>query len=614
MPKDNYIELYNWEWSELLHPLEREFFCIRRGGQWKRKDGHTAGKGLFFHYKKAVEIIWPEFIQHRWFDTILEAYLAHEWIGIAGPKNSSKTGSIAVILLTDYYCFSSNTTIILSSTTMEGLDNRVFGEVKMRHRAAKRCVEWLPGHLIEGRRRIVTDAHDEFSEGRDFRCGVIGIPIRRGDKNAMENIVGIKNKRKRWFIDEGQTLPSAALDGTANFMEPGADCKFISAGNPSDIMDAHGKLCEPDSSIGGWDGGIDQSGKTKTWKTRFDNGICVQLPGSDSPNMDVGPNEPVPFPFLMTREQMEKDGRSWGKTDWHYMMFDEGRWPRGLASNRVITRQMCIAGHAMDEPKWQGPTRTKIGCMDAGFGGDRCVFQEIHFGQELWQPEHPGMVNISGLTSQEPTVDDSRQIIALIDTQIVPIVGSEVKGAEDQIVLWSKKECERRGILPQNFFYEAGMRTSLVQKFPQLWSDKPVSIDFGGKPSESNVSSEIKVSCRDYYFNFVTELWYSVRLVIECQQLRRLDEDTMNEGCMREYKRVGSNKIQIETKKEFKEKCGFSPDRFDALAVGIEGAKMRGFVIRRQKAAVNEDEDEHWKLVFEEKAGKWWKAGQLSYT
>lgn len=605
------IEKYNWLWGSLQTPLWIEMQCIERGGKWKRNDGQTAGMGLFFHYKQFIKLVWPDFVQHRWFDIILESYLKHEWICIAGPKNASKTGSLTVILLTDYYCQPSRTSIILSSTTMEGLDNRVFGEVKMRHRAARRSFDWLPGHLIEGRRRIVTASQDEFTEGRDFRNGVICIPIRRGDKNAMENIVGIKNKRKRWMIDELQTLPASALDGTANFQEPGADCKFIGAGNPSDIMDAHGKLGEPDSSLGGWDSGIDQTGKTKTWKTKFANGICIQLPGSDSPNMDVGLDVPVPYPFLMTREQMEKDGHTWGKTDWHFTMFNEGRWPRGQAASRVITKQMCVNGHALKGAIWQGPQRTKIACMDAGFGGDRCAFHELHFGFEQWQPEHPGQVNIVGLTSQEPHLNDGRQIIALIDTQIVPIEGSEVKGAEDQIVLWSKRECEKRGIPPANFFYEAGMRTSLVQKFTQLWSDKPVSIDFGGKPSDTKVSADIDMNCRDYYFNFVTELWYSVRLVIECEQFRQLTEETMQEGCMREYMRVGGNKIQVETKKDFKDKCGFSPDLFDALVVGVEGAKRRGFSIRRQRAAIEDEANDQWKRNLEEKSRKYWKQGQL---
>lgn len=595
-------------------PLSVEMTCIQKGGVWKREDGETAGKGLLYHYTNFIEICWPEFKQHRWFDLILQKYLTHEWIGIAGPKDASKTGSLTVILLSDYYCFPTSTSIILSSTTMKALKNRVFGEFTMRHRAARNRFNWLPGHMIESECRIVTDERDECVDGRDVRNGVIGIPVKEGGKNALDHIVGIKNKRKRWMIDELQTLPSAALDGTANFMQNNSDCKVMGPGNPSDIMDAHGKLCQPHDTIGGWDSNIDQDGGTKCWRTTFDNGVCIQLPGSDSPNMDVGPNDPVPFPFLMTRERMEKDARTWGKSDWHFQMFNEGRWPRGQGANRVITRQMCVNGRALQEPVWAGATKTRIGFSDAGFGGDRCVFGELHFGYEAWKPPHPGSINADGIISQVPATNDGRQIIALVNMEIVPIQGSDVKGAEDQIVIWWKRKCEQRGIAPENFFYEPGMRTSLVQKMTQLWSSKTVAIDFGGKPSEGTVSAEIQTSCRDYYFNFVTELWYSVRLIIESEQLRGLDEETMREGCMREYKRGGGNKIQIETKVDFKEKAGFSPDRFDAFCTGVEGAKRRGFSIRRLNAPSAEEEDQRWKRDLEKKSDAFHAAGELMFS
>jgi hypothetical protein len=615
MTMRKFISHYGWGFDLNTHPLEVEFECIRRGGKWQKKSGNWCGEGLFFHYKAAIGLLWPQFKQHRWFETMLEAWIGHEWIGVAGPKDASKSGTMAVIHLADYYAFPNNTTTILSSTTKEALKNRIWAEVSMRHREAKEKFEWLPGYIIEGDLRLVTDIKKSNVDIRDMRNGMVGIPIKRGDiQAAMSLIIGIKNKRKRWVCDEAQTLPPAALDATANFFQNDSDCKVIGLGNPSDIMDAHGKLCEPHSSLGGWQGGIDQQGKTKTWRTRFENGVCVQLPGSDSPNMDVPIGVTPPFPFLMTRERMEKDAETWTRTDWHYMMFNEGRWPRGQAANRVITRQMCLLGHAMDAPTWANTNITKIGCMDAGFGGDRCVFHELWFGRELWKPKNIGEVNASNLISQTPPEDENRQIIALVDTQIIPIEGSDVKGAEDQIVEWCRRECVRRGIAADNFFYEPGMRTSLVQKFSQLWSSKPVSIDFGGKPSDAQVSSDIPVNCREYYFNFVTELWYTVRLVIESQQFRGLTETTMDEACMREFKRGGGNKIQIETKKEYKQKTGFSPDNFDALVCGIYGAIKHGFSIKRQKAFDSEEVDESWKRELEQRAKDYRKRGRLQYA
>jgi hypothetical protein len=604
------IVYYNWRWPANIHPLELEFECIKKGGAWKRQDGQTAGMGLFYHYKKAISIWCPEFYQHRWFDALLQGYLPHEWIGIAGPKDSGKTSGLAVILLTDYWAFPTCTSIILSSNTMKSLKNRVFGEITMRFRAARRRIPWLPGHMIEGDCRIVTDEHDECVDGRDVRNGFIGIPVKAGDKKSMEDIMGIKNKRKRWMIDELQTLPAAALDGTANFMQNDADCKVIGPGNPSNISDAHGKLCQPHQSLGGWESGIDQKGKTTTWRTTFANGICIQFPGFDSPNFDIPEDQPVPFPMIMTRAQMVKDAETWGKTDWHFAMFNLGQWPRGMASNRVITRLMCINAHALDEARWAGPQSTTIVVCDAGFGGDRCVVHEMRFGRELWRPSNAGEVNASTLISQTPPEDETREVLERVATHIIPIEGNDVKEAENQIVDWCRDYCGQRRIPPDHFGYEPGMRTSLVQKMSDNWSPKCQVVDFGGKPSEGDVSYDIKVPCREYYFNFNTELWYSWRLVIECQQFRGLDAETMDEACMREYMKVGGNKIKLETKEDFKKKVGFSPDRADGIVVGVELAKRLGFVIKRQKPRDDEDGD-GWMREFAEKAKKHWSSGRL---
>jgi hypothetical protein len=602
---------YGMMWWRGYPAAKRHRDCIVRGGRWKRSDGEWAGEGNFFHYKGLIKEIWSEFDQHRWFDIILKSWLENELIGIAGPKDSGKSGSLAVIHLADYYCFPAITAVVVSSTSRESLENRIFGEVVMRHKAARRKHDWLPGHLIQGRLRIVTDTKDEIEEGRDFRSGWMGIPVKQGDiKRAYELIIGIKNKRKRWILEECQTLPPAALDGTANFFQTGSETKVSGTGNPSDIMDAHGKLCEPHQSLGGWDSNIDAFGKTQTWRTQLD-GICVHLPGSDSPNMDVGPDDPIPFPYLMTREQMEKDARRWTKTDWHYRMFDEGRWPRGEGSSRVITRPMCVNGGALTKAVWATNIRTRLLCMDAGFGGDRCICHELWFGNELPTTAVPAGSDVT--VSQIPFSTDTRQIIALVQTLTVPIEGTDVMSAEDQIVIWLKKQSELRGIPPQNIFVEPGMRTAFVQKIGDRFSSKVQMVDFGGKPSEEMVSSDIQIPCREYYLNKVTELWYSTRLVIDSGQFRQLDEETMREGCMREYtKSNAGNRIQVETKAEFKEKSGFSPDRFDALVTGIEGAKRLGFRIKRQRPEPTDDDaDDYWKRKIEEKARKYWRTGQL---
>jgi len=127
-------------------------------------------------------------------------------------------------------------------------------------------------------------------------------------------------------------------------------------------------------------------------------GVCIQLPGSDSPNLlgQLG----IP---LITQEQIDYDIKFYGKDSIQYTMMDEGRMPRGLGNKRIITRQFCLKHGAMEEPIWLNNTRTRIGCLDAayrGVGGDRCVFMELQFGKN----------------------SEGKNIIALVDSMVIPII------------------------------------------------------------------------------------------------------------------------------------------------------------------------------------------------
>lgn len=376
-------------------------------------------------------------------------------------------------------------------------------------------------------------------------------------------------------------MPRAFLDAASNLSKC-EDFKLIGLGNPNETTNAHGVLCEPAVELGGWEGGVDQQPGTKTWKTRFPNGICIQLPGSDSPNMQAAEGEPPPFPFLITREQMRDDAQIWGVDDWHFTMMNEAKMPRGQGARRVLTRQTCLKFGAFGEPNWRDTRRTKIAFLDAayrGVGGDRCVFGEMQFGLECEEPS--GDIEFTNIIRQNGDATKGRQIIALIDLVTIPITSEQgADSAEDQIVKFVSEQCEARGIPPENFFYDAGMRTSLVTSFARLWQIGN-SIDFGGKPSEANVSTEIQKSCRDYYSKFVTELWFSVRMSVESAQFRGITEEAVTEFSQREWKMVSGNRIEIESKAEMKLKCGRSPDLADAIAVGLFGARQRGFQITK---------------------------------
>lgn len=545
----------------------------------------------------------------------------HYFANGAIHHNSSKTCSMALFHLVDYYAFPSCTTTLLCSTNYERLEDRIWGEIKKWHKVAKKRYSWLPGNLIEGKRRLVTDHRSEANEGRDFRNGMVAVPCKPGGQyTGLGDFIGIKNKRVRLCGDELQQLPAAFIDALPN-LSKNADFRATGMGNPKETTDALGRICEPSAANGGWDSGIDQTPRTKHWETRWPNGVCIQLCGSDSPNTDVDPIEPVPFPFLITRKQMEDDAKLWGRDDWHFTMFNEGRMPRGQGSRRVITRSLCERNGAFKQPTWQGTPLIEIGCLDAAYravGGDRCVYAHLRFGEENADPMVQAISaarSIEGLIDQSAVVVKGRHILQLVEMKIIPITANAFGSGEpeDQITKFVAAENKARGIKPENFFYDSGMRASLVQCFSRTYSTAVNAIDCGGKPTERKVSDAIDVKCVDYYSKLITEIWWSVRLIVEAGQFRGMTDEVLNDGCAREYKLVSGNKIEVETKEEMKKKTGRSPDLFDCLAIGVEGARRLGFRIARMRAQDDALIDNAWKTQLRLQASKFAKIGQLTY-
>lgn len=610
--------LYNLWWGPHVHPANIEMDMCRHGGQWKKKDGELAGEGLFFHFKKLQQLLWPEMVWHRWRDLQTECFLKYTYVGEMGCAAAGKSQTASANFLTDWYLWPWCTTVLISSTDLQSLDLRAWGMIKKLHRAAKDNCDWIPGHLIEGRRVIINSTKDEAADGREFKNGLIAVPCKKGSQwTGLQSYAGIHNKRVRLLGDELALMPRAFLDSTSNLSKC-EDFKMVGIGNPNETTNAHGALCEPSIELGGWEGGIDQTPKTKTWPTKWPNGICVQLPGDDSPNMDYPEGQPPPFPFLMTRQQMIDDAKIWGKSDWHFSMMNSAQMPRGQGSRRVLTRQSCQKFGAFKEPNWRDSRRTRIAFVDAayrGVGGDRCVFGELQFGYEVEAPSPDGL--LTNLMTQSSDDKKGRQIIALIDLTTIPI--SSTQGAdspEDQIVKFVIEQCDGRGITPENFYYDAGMRTSLVQAFARNNWQQSNSIDCGGRPTEGQVSAEIKTPCRDYYSKFVTELWFSVRMAVESSQFRGMTEDACTEFCQREWKMVSGNKIEIESKDDMKLKTGRSPDLADAVAVGLFGARQKGFRIAKltNPDAPQSRTRREWVNDLNKKAQKLRASGLLNHT
>ena len=167
------ISKYGVRFAPDTDPLEIEMEMIRRGGQWQLPDGRTAGLGMFHHFKATQSLLWPEDDHHRWSDLILKEYLANRLIAVCGSRDSGKTRGISKAALVDYFIYPDDTLILMTSTTLRGLELRVWGDVKSLHDRALNRYPWLSGNVVDSKHGVFTDKIEEGQDVRDQRKGIL---------------------------------------------------------------------------------------------------------------------------------------------------------------------------------------------------------------------------------------------------------------------------------------------------------------------------------------------------------------------------------------------------------------------------------------------------------
>jgi hypothetical protein len=347
------------------------------------------------------------------------------------------------------------------------------------------------------------------------------------------------------------------------------DFKAVIAGNPIGQGDPLDIMSEPEC---GWDA-WEEPTKTTVYKNKkFLNSKTIVLYGPDSPNFD-DPNEPNKYPGLINADSIQRVVAGYGKDSHQYYSQCLGIRKSGLNARRVITKDLCRQFNAFDDVVWKDGNVTKIMAVDAaygGVGGDRCIGGHIEFGE-----------TVDGIIA-----------VKVLPPVIVPVSVKNSTPPEDQISVWCKNYAAINGIQPENFFYDSTGRGSLGPALARIWSVNINPVEFGGTATDRPVSMDIMIhdektrqkrpkTCREHYSKFVTELWWTSRLIIESGQMRGLPMNVCEEGCAREWKETKGSKIEVETKAEMKERTGYSPDFYDWLVTACEGARRRGFQISK---------------------------------
>jgi len=240
----------------------------------------------------------------------------------------------------------------------------------------------------------------------------------------------------------------------------------------------------------------------------------------------------------------------------------------GIYSENEITNSGC-----MHKVKW-GSQMVKVAGLDPAFtnGGDRTILYTGYVG-----------------------TDDTGQYVFEFGKsfQLNDDATNKAVPRSYQIVQQIKKICEKEGVAPDDLAVDAtGAGSSFCDVLAGEWSPRFLRVTFGGKPSEKRVSVNSQLTGIELYTNRVSELWFVGKELMRTRQIFGVDNDLAQEIIGRNYELVktGSLKVRIESKPEFKQRIGKSPDLADAAFLALDCARQRHGMMAMEPRIIDPNE------------------------
>lgn len=595
---------YGLIWPDGTEFIDILLYMIRQNDEFIRSKNTTRAE----LYLKIHSTLWPEDDQHRWFTLGMTRIVENQITVLVGSASSAKTHTMSCHALITFFANPQNSFGMISSTEKRSLEIKVWGRVKGLYNRAKRRFPHLPGYVLDSMMAITAnDIDDENDIARQLNSGLICIPCVSGGKFVgMSKYQGAKPPHTpgksdgllAHYGDEAAVMQHSFLDAYANWTVNGAAFKGVMAGNPTDISDP---LCTASEPKDGWDAFID-TGKTQEWTSKWNKAHVIAFDGRDTPNNDGGKQ----FPYLITKKFVDALAETHGLDSWQYYQQGIGKPSRGMVSNRVITVDLCERNRAFESVIWSGSPITNLYSCDPSFGGgDRCMFMKLRMGTDI----------------------EGKQILDCGKQEEIQIKINSRMEASEQIAAFIKDKSDKEGVPAENIFYDSLGSTQLGFAFAKVFgANCPVPVESGGKPTERPVRFDLYIidhspngttskrlkTCREQYSKMVDELWWSTREAVESQQIRGLSRDIVQEGQYRLYEIVAGDKICLESKADLKERLSKSCDQYDCFAIGVEGARRKGFKIQRIGADVKtESSKNNWLEDLKKKRDKMFKSKGL---
>jgi hypothetical protein len=511
------------------------------------------GLGGAAHFKNIADILYgPDseepFIWHPWAEKMNECAHAHPVTGATRPHiafsgcaSSGKSMYGALFGIINWLADPQNTYVFITSTSLSEAKHRVWKSVIKLFNA----VPQLPGKLIDSLGKIPTIRPDG---NHDDTAGIFLIAAAPSkEAQAVGKLIGRKNKRVVFIADELAELSPAILAACFGNLMANPFFQFMAMSNFKSRYDPFGEFVSPK------DGYDSISIDTEEWET--EKGYCVRFDGTKSPNIMMGRDE---FPWIYGSKQLATHKKDFGENSAMFWRMCRSFEAPISIDNSIYTEADLLAGLAYKQTVWMSPP-TPISAMDPSFsnGGDRCVQIMGSYGLSI----------------------DSVWTIQVDEIRVLHEDAMKRVPRDYQIARQFRDNCIAMGVAPQHAGTDVtGAGAPLYSIISEEWNSLVLPVNFSGAPSETYVRANDTLMAKSQFDRRVSELWWVGKEFMKYGQIRGITKDLARELKARHYetaKGPDGLKVCVESKKDMRERLGFSPDQGDAWAVLVEVCRQR---------------------------------------
>ena len=603
-----FYELYCkwWPKSKNWTRIAIELDCFHHG-----RTERQGGLGKFGHARQAIDLLFnwdkeeePVFLWTPEATIFIRRACEWKYLAVCGSGSSGKSHPAAVWGLLRFLSSPKDTKVLLTSTTISGGCDRVWGSVVELY--SKLPEEMRAFSKLNDAKHLIKYIGDDENVKQGTRRGLELVAAEpKQAKDAVAKLIGRKAKNLVFVADELTDISPSVNTAFFSNLSRNSGSQMIGLGNPSDWFNAMGELAMPAKGV------ASVNINTVEWKTV--RGWAIHFDDMTSLNYLEGKRQVEEWRAMRYREnpeiendadamavlemELEKIGsvrmhHHWRPSYWEietdrirdgenslmFLRMSRGWFATNGASDTIYAMSDLMSC-VLKTVDWGKNVPTKTISVDLSFsrGGDRCVMM-------LWD------------VGRDAT---GKLVMAWKDTEILQDDATDEENTRSaQICKQIADYAKLHEVGHRYIAYDAtGAGAPFGDMLVGYLSKEIYGVNFGGKASARPVSATNRNPSHERYGNRVSEIWYSGVEVLRGKQFAFLPPDVMSEMATRTYEIGAGNKITVQPKKEMRMKMGKSPDLSDCLHINLDLCRERLHFASAERGASIMPETDYYEMV-----------------